>query len=609
MFEREIQFIYDFNHNKLRKLGSFITFEQLSGIDLHPAILQYISGEIDFLIYEDRQKLLKDSLFDYSGDSINRHFLMISHEIKKVKRFSSGYIEKLILHASSFTVSYLTRPNWALSRFIFEEEKDKSGSEVKQILNYLYYYPHVKKIISAYIDKKKILNMTSKEFSELLNQIDSLTLEGDYMKVISESLNSMADFFNIGVSKKSLIPLKAVELFLSDKLLSEHKKKLGLTLSDPNITKYEIQDYERILSSVVYEKLETFIETEDETRLESEEIIEVAHADKINYVTDSVEGEAARAAESIEEQIQAPADDSLEEVSYSPEDIEVAEIEDDTTLESEKILEANELVREVEEEEILKSERIEDELFAGSHAGEDIEEEENLGPEKVIDDAEEIYLKETSEPLSEVDMDADDIRIDSLVIEEPEDQKEEDHLEVDNTEITFYEDSVPISDEDGILPNEHEEYSPMNEDKQEEIINEAVNDIEDEDNDEPLSLFKDLQEEEVKKEESRLDEIQKEVLREMNESIEPARNSRYESTPSINLSEMLENKKMTRILDAVFDYDMEEFANSIEKISECSSKAEAYLIIDKLCESAHLSTTSKEAKMFKSVISDYFDRR
>jgi hypothetical protein len=123
MFEREIQFIYDFNYNKVKKLGSFITYEQLQHSDIHPAILQYISGEIDFLIFEDRQKLLRDSLFDYSGEEISNHFSKISEEIKKTKRFSQNYIEKLILHATSFTLHYISRPNWSLLKFIFDDEK------------------------------------------------------------------------------------------------------------------------------------------------------------------------------------------------------------------------------------------------------------------------------------------------------------------------------------------------------------------------------------------------------------------------------------------------------------------------------------------------------
>ncbi len=77
MFEKEIEYIYKYNLNKIEQLGSFITYEQLVSTNIHPAILQYLSAEIDFLIYEDRQKLLKDSLFDYSGDKIIEHFTNI----------------------------------------------------------------------------------------------------------------------------------------------------------------------------------------------------------------------------------------------------------------------------------------------------------------------------------------------------------------------------------------------------------------------------------------------------------------------------------------------------------------------------------------------------
>ena len=88
MFEKEIEFIYKYNLNKIKHLGSFITYEQLLATNIHPALLQYLSAEIDFLIYEDRQKLLKDSLFDYSGEKITEYFSSIGEEIKKTKKFS-----------------------------------------------------------------------------------------------------------------------------------------------------------------------------------------------------------------------------------------------------------------------------------------------------------------------------------------------------------------------------------------------------------------------------------------------------------------------------------------------------------------------------------------
>jgi len=155
MFEREIKFIYDFNLNKVNKLGPYFTYEQLLASDINPAILHYISAEIDYLIFEDRQKLLRNSVFDYSGEKISQLFVQIGDEVKRTKRFSIEYISKLILHAASFTINFLVRPKWTLVKFVFDEGGHKTTSEIKQILNYLYYYKHLKSILVSYINTKK----------------------------------------------------------------------------------------------------------------------------------------------------------------------------------------------------------------------------------------------------------------------------------------------------------------------------------------------------------------------------------------------------------------------------------------------------------------------
>ena len=140
MFEKEIKFINDLTVSKLKGFGEYISLEQIKSAGIHPAIIKYIEAEIDFLIYEDRQKLLKQSIFDYSGNSIEKHFSAISDEIKKHKKFTQEYIGKLVLHAVSFTINYLTKPNWSIVRFIFDNSNVKSTSEINTILNYIYFY-------------------------------------------------------------------------------------------------------------------------------------------------------------------------------------------------------------------------------------------------------------------------------------------------------------------------------------------------------------------------------------------------------------------------------------------------------------------------------------
>ena len=83
MFENEIKFINDFTLNKTKDLGSLFTIEQLLSSDLHPSIKRYVESEINYLIHQDRKKLIDNSLFDYSGAKISNYFNLIADEIKK----------------------------------------------------------------------------------------------------------------------------------------------------------------------------------------------------------------------------------------------------------------------------------------------------------------------------------------------------------------------------------------------------------------------------------------------------------------------------------------------------------------------------------------------
>lgn len=689
MFEREIQFIYDFNQNKVRKLGSFATFNQLENVNLHPAILQYISGEIDFLIYEDRQKLLKDSLFDYSGDNINKYFGLIRDEIKKSKRFSVGYIEKLILHASSFNINFLSRPNWALMRFIFEEEKEKPASEVKQILNYLYYYPFLRKVVNSYIDKKKLLKVESEVFANLLIQIDQLAFESNYTKVFNEALESMVDFFNIGVSKKSLIPIKAVEMFLTDKSLTNHLEALGQSMNDPNITKYEAQDYKRVLDSVVYEREEVIEEKQDEKVFEVEKekeqkleetpeqegvpdsgevvkeeekvVSEPSLEENTDAENETITEEKDSEAEPVEEQLNVDDDDiittDIDETkdTYPP---KIVDLQEEEAYDPSNVEEIKELAKEEEQIDELEDEEIEqpkDKSLALETEEEEeflVDDSESEADISSIDEAKDFYLKETSDekvPVEDEAEDSEPVREsteeeqfehrlevdeevnDSNIFEEELEHEVEPEPEVDSDEINFGKIDEPIHDtddqpelkDDEIIEEIPEEKDELPEDtvfgehaeshEYEESLEptdgfkeEDVKSIEDE---EELKLFGD-EKQQKEESESDLSEVEREVLNEMKSSISSDdKESMYDGTSSFDITEMLENKKMSKILDVIFDYDMEDFANAIDKITESKSEEEAFMIIDNLCESAQISTSSKEAKTFKSIVSDYFHRR
>jgi len=250
MFEKEIKFISDFCLNKISKAGSFLTFEKLKGIEIHPAILKYISAEMDFQIYKDRQILLQKSAFDYSGAEISKYFRMIALEIKKSKRISENEITELISQAVTFNFNYITKPNETLLDFIFNESESKTPEEITFILDYPYYYNYLRQILSTYMDKKQLLTLEKKELEFLLNKIDAELFSAKINEFVDNALDAMGDFFNVGAVLRTQIPPQAIELYLEEKKLNHLKSRLEHAVTKAPKIKYEIDEIKKIIYSI-----------------------------------------------------------------------------------------------------------------------------------------------------------------------------------------------------------------------------------------------------------------------------------------------------------------------------------------------------------------------
>ncbi len=554
MFEREIKFIYDFNLNKVNRLGPYFTFEQLNGIDVHPAILNYISAEIDFLIFEDRQNLLKNSVFDYSGEKISNHFNLISEEVKKSKRFSIEYISKLILHASSFTVNYLIRPKWTLSKFVFDEGDHKTTLEIKQILNYVYYYQYLKKILISYINSKKIISMNSGEFIELLDRVDKLGIETYLPSILSHAVKSMSDFFNIGEIQKNKIPFLAVEKFLEEKNLNKHLNKIHSVFGDDNSIKINIADLQKSLDSVMMEKFEQEpvrdVIPDEEIR---EEILPVQVSEAILPDEDNEENP-------YEEEI--IPEDSIDQGNLSLEksiDEEEA-IPETSTFDDHEILKPTKLRIRIDKNNEIEP-IVEDES---------VEKEEEIVEQEIID---------VSEPEDSINQDSDN----EIKTDEVEPQSEEPAENVVVNEQDLFEEVDLTDEKEGAIEDE------LHPDKVYEQILE-----EDKENEESM-LQTILQSSQDKSED--LNEIPEE------ESIDDLSNAKMDVT------ELLEHKEMTKIIEVIFDYDIEEFANTLDEISGSQSLDDAFVVINQSLKNRSISSNSKEAESFKSIISQYFNKK
>ena len=328
MFENEIKFINDFTLNKVKDLGSFITVEKLLSTDIHPSIKKYIEGEINYLIFEDRKKLIENSLFDYSGKEISHYFDLIANEIKKTKKISYEDVKNIILQAVSFNANYVVRPKWSLSKLIFGNNKSVSVNELQLMLSYTYYYEYLNNVFLAYLAKKKIMNISVTEFELIMNKIDRELFMLHQSKLVDNALFAIADYFSIGGLNKSSVAVEAVEIFFKEKNLTELLFKLKRNYSSSSKKKADIDDIRKVLYSTLSVD-SPFVEEADN----DETTIDEKHFEnplKEEFVPDKI-------ADDLPDDAEESAEFDLNKSDSS----EVFAVEESTTAGGEEILETN----------------------------------------------------------------------------------------------------------------------------------------------------------------------------------------------------------------------------------------------------------------------------
>lgn len=574
MFEKEIKFIGDFCLNQVKYLGSNFTFQKITATELHPAIVRYISAELEFMIYSDRRKLLQHSYFDYSGKDISEHFRKINFEIKKTKRIAFDDAKKLILQAVSFNANYVVRPNWSLSQLIYNDQDTVSIDELEMMLNYIYYYEHLKKVLLAYLTKRNIVQISKTEFDLILKKIDQELVKSNAEQLIQNALASIGDYFNIGGVERNLVSPVAVEIFLKEKSLFTHLLKLRKGISDPSKRKYTIEAIKR--SIYAEDVIEDKEEKEPEVEKDEENLGELADKYAQNLDKAGVEDiinldeEEALLALYEEELKESPSKENNNFIADDNEKEIIGE-ESETEIGDENIEEPD--IKSPEKE--IVTEMMED-YFNG-----DLPEDEsqNKSQEKVESKGDESaeFVKERKvssleDELLEVfeDLDKEDIANKKVDASPSESEVEKEiKLESDIEEKSFetdeqieIEEESTLTDEDSIIKN----------------IEEATS-----------------TEEEASQDEKEFDEV---------ESSEQTGEEKI--IRKKDLFGYLSKKETRKILSHIFLKDEEDFTNTVEKIMECGSYKEASDILRSVFSSYKVSPYAKDAVNFTNAVSNYF---
>ncbi|MFZ2863950.1 MAG: hypothetical protein WA440_04290 [Ignavibacteriaceae bacterium] len=594
MFENEIKFISDFTLNKVKELGSFITVDKILATDIHPSIKKYVEGEIDYLIYEDRKKLIENSLFDYSGKEISNYFNLIGTEIKKTKKISYEDIKNIILQAVSFNANYVARPKWSLSKLIFGNNKSVSVNEIQLMFNYTYYYEYLNNVFLAYLSKKKILNVSVTEFELIVNKIDRELFMLHQSKLVDNALYAIADYFSIGGLNKSSVTIESVEHFLKEKNLTELIFKLKRGYANTGKKKADIDEVRKVLYSTLNIDSIFVEETEKEEKLSDDKHFENPLENEITpdeFMDDEEEVKET----SLQDMEKAESTDLSDEKL----NVETTQSSD----ESQFVVSEDEKHDEIIETQIpnmipddgIKDDKTPDHIVVlNEEFKETVFEEEG---ETLNNDLEKIDLME---PVKDETLTEEELLFN--LTEEIDKDSNEEIIILDDKEqedlLNFYDNELEISidDETDSLKTDF-----------------AVNQEAELDSDtNELNLEHELEIKENQDEGISLEKIDfnKDLAPAVTEEKEEQSDNAYKSklkSRAEDIFSFLSKKEIDKIIKNLFNSDSEDFANTVEKMSECSNYEEASRILDNVFKYARIKPHSKEAAMLKGAVAKFFN--
>ncbi|MBN2572494.1 MAG: hypothetical protein JXA68_10230 [Ignavibacteriales bacterium] len=224
MFKEEIKNIFNKSIIKLESIGNTCTFYDLLKTNLHPAILQYISAELDYVVFEDRLKFSESTLINYKDTTFNESFNIIADDVKKNKVFEKEYFIKLILYAVSFNINFITQPIETVKKFLFDGKEIKTKTEIAKTINYFYYYDYLRKAVQLFLDKSKD-KIKLVEFNSYIDKVEEKLRTKYIRNVIKTFVNSISDFWkNIG-NENIILSTNVVEVFLNEMKLDRARDK------------------------------------------------------------------------------------------------------------------------------------------------------------------------------------------------------------------------------------------------------------------------------------------------------------------------------------------------------------------------------------------------
>lgn len=234
MFEYELENIQKITVNHTIGAQPSIALKTILESNIPANIKSFFRGEVESLLYREKQADQRNSKFDYRQDDVQ--LLQEQMDILLVYHYSFPREEflKALDTCTHFLFNYLCRPQWTLESFLFEDKQQLTVKELALKFRFCGDYPYYWSIIEKYLVGKNRTEIDREELIRLLRKIDVEIVNTHSAEDLAKMTVPFFEFVGF-IHQHALnggrgdLPTKALMYFFEDKKLTavaQHLQKL-----------------------------------------------------------------------------------------------------------------------------------------------------------------------------------------------------------------------------------------------------------------------------------------------------------------------------------------------------------------------------------------------
>lgn len=249
MFEKEIQNIKQkILTNALGR--DQIQLTEIMRWEIPQSVKDYFNIFAERIIIEEVLNSLYSKRFDQNNPDLISTRKKLTTTLKNSLLFTYSEFENAVDKASRFSLNFVIRPEWTLTKIIFKNDEVKTTEQIFDSLSNINEYPYYKKLITKILEKYHSNEVKVDFFKKMLRKIDEEVFKNvplSEMLSITEPVFKLFKFAN----DLNLVPTEALMIFFADKGLENVVKEIELEKDLHGRTKFAESDLEIILKRVL----------------------------------------------------------------------------------------------------------------------------------------------------------------------------------------------------------------------------------------------------------------------------------------------------------------------------------------------------------------------